>query len=77
MRIEGRFVRRERETLGLTLRQLSRSTEIPVFDLIGIEDGAPVDIPEPSARRLASALGLQVHDLAKEEQRGEAGLFSC
>jgi ribosome-binding protein aMBF1 (putative translation factor) len=78
MRIETGFVRREREVLHLTAWQLASKADIPVCDLVLIESGDLNDIPPETALRLASALGIELHDLSKEEtSEGEAGVFRC
>lgn len=66
MKVEGRFVRREREVLGLSHMELAEESGITVHELRCIEDEVPLDLPEAIVERLATALGITAEDLRKE-----------
>jgi transcriptional regulator with XRE-family HTH domain len=78
MRIEGRFIERERTLLNITTEDLAYRSGVSVHDIVAIEAGFMANVTDQTASRLASALGLEVFDLSKEEPgEGEAGLFRC
>ena len=70
----GKALRRQRETLGLDLNAVSRSTGVRVPDIMRIEAGDAFDFPMQTIERMAFILGLDEGQIAFHETPGGAAV---
>ena len=70
----GKALRSQRETLGLDMKAVSRSTGVHAADIERIEAGIATDVPMQDIERIAFILGLDQTQIAFQERPGGAAV---